>query len=137
MKKDPLHLINQASRQISKSFNDRFTPIGLYAAQWAIIRYLHIHGPSTQVQMCTYLSVEAPTMTRTLKRLENSRWIKRTEGTDRREKLISLTEETIDKMPDLLDQVESFREPVYDLLTEEEIAVLTKSLEKIIYQLKQ
>ncbi|MGN1400827.1 MAG: MarR family winged helix-turn-helix transcriptional regulator [Bacillus sp. (in: firmicutes)] len=128
---DIFHSINQTSRQISKSFNDQFGLSGLHIAQWAVIRYLHRNGPSTQVQISSYLNVEAPTMTRTLTRLEKMGLIYKEIGRDKREKQIHLTELSNERIPYWETRLEEFRKPTYDGLTEEEINSTIKTLEKI------
>ncbi|MEH7342872.1 MarR family transcriptional regulator [Bacillus sp. JJ1532] len=86
------HSINQFSRHFSKILNEALTPLGLYTAQWTIIYLLKTNGPATQKELSHYLGVEAPTMTRTLARMEKSGWITKKTGTDKREKQITLTE---------------------------------------------
>ncbi|WP_066298253.1 MarR family winged helix-turn-helix transcriptional regulator [Bacillus sp. FJAT-29937] len=86
------HSINQFSRHFSKNLNEALTPLGLYTAQWTIIYLLKTNGPATQKELSHYLGVEAPTMTRSLARMEKSGWITKNTGTDKREKQITLTE---------------------------------------------
>lgn len=71
---------------------------------WCRLGYMRLNGrlftvwkPEDQAlkEISSYLGVEAPTMTRTLARLEKSGWITRTAGKDKREKLISLTDANI------------------------------------------
>lgn len=135
--KQLVHLLNLASRKISKSFNERMAPSGLYAAQWTVIRYLFNNGPSTQITMSTYLGVEAPTMTRTITRLEKSGLIVRKEGNDRREKIIHLSDLALSKIPEWEIEITRFEEPLFDKLTDSEIESAKKVLETIILSLKQ
>lgn len=46
-----------------------------------------------------YLNVEAPTITRTVARLEKLGLVRREEGADRREKIVYLTEKALQQMP--------------------------------------
>lgn len=134
---DLFHLINQTSRQFSKAFNEKFVPSGLYLAQWTVLRYLHLHGSSSQVQMSSYLNVEAPTMTRTLARLEKLGLIERKEGQDRRQKLIQLTPLALKKAPVWLEEVQSFTNPIYNQISEEELQITLRVLTKLQQELKQ
>jgi len=70
------HKVNQLGRRFSKTLNERLTPLGLFTAQWAVVVRL-LEGPATQTELCQYLCVEAPTMTRTLARMEQAGWIER------------------------------------------------------------
>ncbi|UYZ11614.1 MarR family transcriptional regulator [Brevibacillus sp. WF146] len=85
------HKVNQLGRRFSKTLNERLTPLGLFAAQWAVVVRL-LEGPATQTELCQYLCVEAPTMTRTLARMEQAGWIERHCGADKRERRVALTE---------------------------------------------
>ncbi len=130
------HIINQTSRQISKSFNEQLVPKGLYMAQWAVIRYVKKNGPSTQKQMCDYLHVEAPTMTRTLNRMEELGLIQKTESLDRRAKIIRLTSQAEQTYPKWEKEVEAFEIPVIGTFTDDELATTIQTLKKIIDRLQ-
>ena len=125
------HSINQFTRHFSKVLNESLVPLGLYAAQWTIIYRLKIGGPSTQKEISSYLGVEAPTMTRTLARLEISGWITRTAGKDKREKLISLTDRAIQEYDNWLAAVRSSESNVLQNITEEEISTMITIMAKM------
>lgn len=125
------HSINQFTRHFSKVLNESLVPLGLYAAQWTIIYRLKTGGPSTQKEISSYLGVEAPTMTRTLARLEKSGWITRTAGRDKREKLISLTDTAILEYDNWLAAVRSSESNVLQNITEEEISTMIRLMTKM------
>ncbi|WHY62751.1 MarR family winged helix-turn-helix transcriptional regulator [Cytobacillus firmus] len=125
------HSINQFTRHFSKVLNESLVPLGLYAAQWTIIYRLKTGGPSTQKEISSYLGVEAPTMTRTLARLEKSGWITRTSGKDKREKLISLTDAAILEYDNWLAAVRSSESNVLQNITEEEISMMIRLMAKM------
>ncbi|MCA1040603.1 MarR family transcriptional regulator [Bacillus infantis] len=131
-KMDPFfHSFNQCTRQFSKGLNDVLTPMGLYAAQWPIIYRLKTTGPSTQVELSTYLSVEAPTMTRALLRLEKSGWISRVPGKDKREKKILLTDAALTQYPDWLAAVEGYEQKMLEDISEEELMAAISVMQKM------
>ncbi|KON89793.1 MarR family transcriptional regulator [Sporosarcina globispora] len=125
------HSINQFTRHFSKLLNESLVPLGLYTAQWTIIYRLKTGGPSTQKELSSYLGVEAPTMTRTLARLEKSGWITRTAGKDKREKLIELTEAAIREYDNWLAAVRSSESSVLRYITEEEISTMIRLMAKM------
>ncbi|URM32353.1 MarR family transcriptional regulator [Cytobacillus firmus] len=125
------HSINQFTRHFSKVLNESLVPLGLYAAQWTIIYRLKTGGPSTQKEISSYLGVEAPTMTRTLARLEKSGWITRTAGKDKREKLISLTDAATQEYDNWLSAVRSSESNVLQNITEEEISTMIRLMAKM------
>ncbi|WP_026585266.1 MarR family winged helix-turn-helix transcriptional regulator [Bacillus sp. J33] len=125
------HSINQFTRHFSKLLNESLVPLGLYAAQWSIIYRLKTGGPSTQKELSSYLGVEAPTMTRTLARLEKAGWIKRTSGQDKREKKISLTDAAINEYDTWLQSVRKSESQVLNNITEEEISTMIRLMAKM------
>ncbi|SET17610.1 DNA-binding transcriptional regulator, MarR family [Oceanobacillus limi] len=89
---DFFHLLNQKVRFINKQLNDCLSQYGLYKSQWSVLFLLNKEGAMTQTEITHYFHVEAPTVTRTLKRMEANNWVKRVQGNDKRERLIDLTE---------------------------------------------
>lgn len=125
------HSINQFTRHFSKMLNESLVPLGLFSAQWTIIYRLKNAGPSTQKELSSYLGVEAPTMTRSLARLEKSGWITRTAGRDKREKKISLTNAAIKKYNHWLHAVRTSERHALKNISEEEIAMMIKFMSKM------
>ncbi|MEK3890295.1 MarR family winged helix-turn-helix transcriptional regulator [Bacillus sp. FSL K6-3431] len=93
------HQLFQTSRQLSKNLNEHLSELGIYSSQWTIIYYLHQYGSATQAEICQYLNVEAPTMTRTITRLVTAGWVYKKDGKNNREKLIELTESAYTAYP--------------------------------------
>lgn len=93
------HPLFQTTREYSKKMNEKLSGLGLYSAQWTVIYCLKKNGPSTQAELCHYLNVEAPTITRTISKLEQAGWIIKTPGRNNREKMIQLTDESLEKYP--------------------------------------
>ncbi|MEC3848737.1 MarR family winged helix-turn-helix transcriptional regulator [Bacillus velezensis] len=105
-----IHQINQCARLITKKANERLEPFGLYSSQWSILYCLKTIGPMTQKEIWSYLNVEAPTVTRTIKRLEENGWIQREQGEDKREKLVVLTKEAELKYDSINQEMLKFEE---------------------------
>ncbi|MBO0959592.1 MarR family transcriptional regulator [Neobacillus sp. MM2021_6] len=64
----------------------------LYRAQWTILYYFATIGPTTLVELSHYMSVEKPTVTRTINRLEELGYVEHIPGKDKREKRMQLSE---------------------------------------------
>lgn len=127
------HLLHQTTRQISKSFNESLVPLGLHLAQWSVIRFLHQNGPCTQRTISSYLNIEPPTMTRTLCRLEELGFITRNEGkVDKREKMIHLTNKTMDQIQQWQEIIHVFENDVIDNIPTDELKVAYKVFQKMI-----
>jgi DNA-binding MarR family transcriptional regulator len=125
------HSINQFTRHFSKSLNEVLVPLGLYSAQWTIIYLLKTRGPASQKELSLYLGVEAPTMTRTLARLELAGWISKVPGTDKREKKIILTDAAIKKYEVWLEAVRSCEKKILKNVGDEEITTMMVIIEKM------
>lgn len=93
------HTLHQLSRQLTNKLNEALKPYGLYSAQWSVLFVLNTKGSITQKELCEYLFVEAPPMTRTIQRLVKQGYVKQIPGQDKREKYIQLTEEAVKEFP--------------------------------------
>lgn len=79
-------------RPLITSLNELLSPFELSYSLWQVIYYVKNNGPSTLVDISTYYEVEKPSITRRVHRLEELQIVKQIPGTDRREKIIQLTE---------------------------------------------
>ena len=93
------HTVHQLSRELSKQLNIALEPHGLYSAQWTVLYVLKQKGTLTQSELCDYLAVEAPPMTRMVQRLLKQGYIEQMTGEDKRKKYIRLTAASIQKFP--------------------------------------
>jgi MarR family transcriptional regulator, transcriptional regulator for hemolysin len=93
------HSIHQLSRQLTKHTNEVLRPFGLYSAQWSVLFVLKTKGNLTQSELCEYLSVEAPPMTRTIQRLVKQGYVEQIPGEDKRKKSIQLSSLALTEFP--------------------------------------
>lgn len=126
-----LHLLNQRTRLLAKEVNNRLSDHGLYASQWSIIFCIERFGPMTQTAIWKYLNVEAPTVTRTLSRLEKNGLIVRKQGNDRRERVIELTEQAKQKFLTVRQTMDEFEEDMLAGLSSAEKEQLQLLLQKV------
>jgi len=131
------HRVNQLARYFNKKGNEKISPLGLYTSQCGIIVYLYEKKECTQVELSKYLCVEAPTITRTLTRLEQMGWVIREEGKDRREKHIKLTEKAYDMFPKLNEMTDSVELDALKGITEEELDNFNSTLDKMMKNLER
>lgn len=96
---DLFHTLHQLSRHLTNKLNEALKPMGLYGSQWAVIFVLKKNGTLTQKELCDYLFVEAPPMTRTIQRLVKQGYVRQVQGTDKREKHVQLTEQALIAFP--------------------------------------
>ncbi|NPC94416.1 MarR family transcriptional regulator [Bacillus sp. WMMC1349] len=107
-----MHQLNQSTRLLSKKMNEQLEAYELFGAQWSILYTLHTFGPMTQKDIWTYLHVEAPTITRTIHRLEKKGWVQRIQGEDKREKVVKLTDEAMIKYKEIQLKIKQFDEEI-------------------------
>jgi MarR family transcriptional regulator, transcriptional regulator for hemolysin len=129
--RDIMHALNQLSRYTVKELNVQLKDHDLYASQWAIIYCLDTFGAMTQTEIWKYLNTEAPTVTRTLVRMEKSGWISRKQGQDKRERIIELTPMAIEQIPTVKKSVESFDEEMLSAFSQQEKNQLYTLLAKL------
>lgn len=129
--RDLLHLLNQRTRLLAKEVNNCLSDHGLYTSQWSIIFCIERFGPMTQTEIWKYLNVEAPTITRTLSRMEKNGWISRKQGTDKRERVITLTEEAWGKFKTIRQSMDELEEDILSDLSPEDKKQLYDLLKKI------
>lgn len=125
------HILFQQNRYLVKQLNDVLKQHGLFSSQWTVLFLLHQNGPMTLTAIWKYLDVEAPTVTRTVTRLETLGWIERVKGADKREKMIDLTTKAKEQFPQIEASVVSFERKMTENLSEEEQALLIQLLKKM------
>ncbi|MDR3596686.1 MarR family transcriptional regulator [Clostridium sp.] len=129
------HNVNQLARSFTKKLNEKISPLGLYSSQWGIVVYLHKKKKCTQIELCKYLGVEAPTITRTLARMEEMGLVMRTEGKDKRERHIELTEKAYEMFPQWCEAATSIELEAINNISEEELEIFNNVLEKMMMNL--
>jgi MarR family transcriptional regulator, transcriptional regulator for hemolysin len=129
------HKVNQVARYFTKKLNEKLSPLGLYASQWGIILYLHEKNQCTQVEISQYLGVEAPTITRTLTRMEEMGWVIREEGNDKREKHIQLTEKAYEMFPKWYETASNIEIDVIKDIDKNELSIFNNILGKMMKNL--
>lgn len=125
------HIFFQQNRYLVNQLNDVLKQHGLFSSQWTVLFLLHQNGPMTLTAIWKYLDVEAPTVTRTVTRLETLGWVERVHGADKREKMIDLTTKAIEQFPQIEVSVVSFEKKMTDNLSEEEQVLLIHLLKKM------
>ncbi|WP_208590585.1 MarR family winged helix-turn-helix transcriptional regulator [Gracilibacillus suaedae] len=126
-----LHLYHQKLRMFQNELNITLNQFGLYHSQWTILYTLYQKGNITQTEIWQYLKVEAPTITRTLVKMEQRGWVERKIGTDKRERIVTLTERAISTYPEIIQAVKQTEELFLEQLSKQEKLTLQHLLEKL------
>ncbi|MER1985345.1 MAG: MarR family transcriptional regulator [Solibacillus sp.] len=125
------HQLFQQNRYMVNRLNDVLAQHELYSSQWTILFLLEQKGPMTLTAIWKYLNVEAPTVTRTVTRLEKLGWVTREQGADKREKIIHLTEMAHVRFPQIAASVKDYEREMTQHLTQEEQQQLMDLLQKM------
>jgi len=131
MKNLLFHEIHQKSRLSIKEVNEALRGFDLYSSQWSILFCLKQFGSMTQKEIWQYLNVEAPTVTRTITRLEESGWVVRREGKDKRERIVQLSSFAEQKVPEIESRIGQTEEQLLSNLSDREQEQLLVLLKKI------
>ncbi|MCB5238295.1 MAG: MarR family transcriptional regulator [Niallia nealsonii] len=91
------HSIQQLARQFTKHLNTALEPFDIYSSEWAILFVLKKNGPLTQKEIAEYLSIEAPPVTRTVKKLVEKKYVLQVKGEDKRTNKVFLTDVALQK----------------------------------------
>ena len=124
------HTLHQLSRHLTNRLNEALKPLGLYSAQWSVIYVLKNKGSLTQKELCDYLFVEAPPMTRTIQRLVKQGYVSQVQGKDKREKHVQLTDTALQEYPKWEQIVNTVNKSLledFPLVSQEQLVELQKS----------
>ena len=83
--------IRQASRIVTQMYDQALKPSGLKITQFGILRVLSTYPGLTTGEMAEALVMDSTTLTRTLKIIQDNKWIEAKPGEDRRERHWSVT----------------------------------------------
>ena len=89
----------QTTRIISARLNQILEPYGIHNSEWTIIAAIKQKDAMSQVALANYLNIEPPAISKSLVNLERKGLIERKEGTDKREKTVSLSEAALRQYP--------------------------------------
>ncbi|MFJ7933291.1 MarR family winged helix-turn-helix transcriptional regulator [Sporosarcina sp. NPDC096371] len=118
-------------RPLITSMNELLSPFELSYSLWQVIYYVKKNGPSTLVDISTYYEVEKPTITRRVHRLEELQIVKQIPGTDRREKIIQLTEAGEEMYQVCRKRITDLEKSIVEGISMEEQSVILQVLPKI------
>jgi DNA-binding MarR family transcriptional regulator len=90
--------LRQASRAVTRIYDAELRGTGLRSTQHSLLRLLDRVGEVRQGDLGEMASLDETTLTRTLRPLQKSGWVTIRAGSDRREKLVAITEAGKSKM---------------------------------------
>jgi len=85
------HALRKASRGVTRLYDEELRRIGLRTTQFSLLAYLSRVGEVRQSNLGELMLLEETTVSRNLRPLINAGWVAVRDGTDRREKLVTIT----------------------------------------------
>lgn len=128
---DVIRQMYQTTRIISVSLNEILEPYGLFSSEWAIITVIKEKGLMSQISLANYLNIEPPAISKSLMSLERKGIVRRQEGVDKREKMVTLSEEALRSYPLWEEAVARHREKTLAGLTDNNLRELYGTLRSI------
>lgn len=124
-------------RKLITELNNLMSPYELSYSLWLVIIYIKKNGPTTLVEISSHYSVEKPTITRRVQRLEELHIVEQIPGKNKREKVIGLTALGEEISQDCRKKITDLENRVMEGLTEQEQRITFDSLPKIRENLMQ
>lgn len=126
-----IHQLYQTTRVMSKMVNRSLESTNIYSSEWTILRTVHDRGTMTQTMLANYLNIEPAAISKSLRQLEGKDLITRRSGSDKREKYIYLTQQTLEHYNEWSEIVEMNCYRVWNALSLDEQEMLSKLLQKV------
>ena len=92
--------LRRASRAVTRLYNQALRGDGIEITQFTLLMALNLTGETSQGALGELLALDSTTLTRTLRLLKRRRWVQIRQGTDRRQRLMSLTATGREKLHD-------------------------------------
>ena len=105
-------------------------PLGLTQSRWTVMIHLfHLNQGCTQQQLASSLGIEMPSLTRTIKQLEQQEIIERKSDTeDKRSKRLYFTEQGLQLLDTLRVIIADVKQHLYANLTTEQLDTMAHGL---------
>jgi DNA-binding MarR family transcriptional regulator len=90
--------LRRAARAVSQLYEEALSGSGLRATQFTLLQTLQTAGALSQGELGWLLCIDSTTLSRTLRPLIKNGWIGGRQGTDKRERVFSLTDAGREKL---------------------------------------
>ena len=111
--------LRQASRVVSRFYDDELRRVGLRTTQYSLLQLLRRSGKVRQRDLAELTSHDETSLTRSLRPLVDARWVAVETGDDRREKWLTITASGLAKLEEARPAWERAQSRMQALLPEE------------------
>lgn len=137
MREKIFHEQLQFTRSFKKKLNEKLAEADLFHSQWLVLFYVEKQQPVTLVEISNYLDVEKPTVSRTVKRLEEQELIEAIPSVDKRERRIRLTARGQDSYQKGYEIVTSFEEELLLDIPEKDVITTLNTIQELQNKLQE
>lgn len=125
------HQQAQFTRSFKKKLNEKLAEAGLFHSQWLVIYCIKQQQSVTLVQISNYLDVEKPTISRTVKRLEEQGFIEDIASEDKRARRIRLSSKGQEVFEHAQEIVSRFEAELVKHISDADLEIALKTIQKI------
>jgi DNA-binding MarR family transcriptional regulator len=124
--------LRRAARAITRLYDDFLRPSGLRTTQVSLLMSAKLRGPVTLTKLASLTVTERTTLTRNLTILEKNGFIRIEQGSDRRERQVTLTEQGEQALLVAIPLWEKAQAHIEKGLGEDRLGSLLKDLSEIV-----
>jgi len=117
-------------RPLVNQLNKQLLHYDLYNAQWTVLSLLLRRGEMTSAEIAEDQMVEKPSITKIVKRLHEMGFIDVTQGQDKREKLLRLSEEGLRITQEIQEKLLPLYEQILEGLPQQEVESAKRLLDQ-------
>lgn len=130
-------ITNKVSKKIADIFNEKLSKYGITRVQWIALYFLGKHEYINQSELADKMDIKKSTMVRLIDRMEKEGYVQRQKDiNDRRITYICLTELGKKHREDLLPFGEDFSNSIVRNISEEEMEIFKKVLDRLVENTK-
>jgi DNA-binding MarR family transcriptional regulator len=128
--------LRKASRAISQFYDHALEPSGLTSTQFTLLVGTAVHAPVAITVLAGHLVMDRTTLTRDLQRLEDRGMIETVPGSDRRSKLIALTELGLEAIAIAVPLRGKAQRHIVESIGQERLEFLLETIELVVGAVK-
>ncbi|WP_053072005.1 MarR family winged helix-turn-helix transcriptional regulator [Ornithinibacillus contaminans] len=122
-------------RPFLNELNEQLAPFRIHLSDWKILYFILREGGNTVSAISTHFKVEKPTITKIIQKLLELGYVEVITGTDRRVKVIQLTDEGQEICNQVNDTLDQLHEYLLEDVSEEEQLLVARVLQSISQKL--
>ncbi len=122
----------RAANNVNKTLNNKLSPYDIAIEQRATLEIIKFEPHANQTTIANLLGKDKTTISRSLNSLEKKRLVKKSGiSGDKRSNKVELTKEGESILEETISEITSYRESLNEKLTQEEIEMFFKIIDKL------